>query len=181
MKVAFMGSQPVKAFGDLTAYLALNTQVSQTVSLTILRQGKEEIVRVTLAARPSSTPQPAQGNSASGSIQLGITGTAITPEVAKAMNLPSDQKGVLVKQVAIGSPADRAGLRSSYKPVDINGRRVLVGGDVIVAVGGQTVARMSDLQAFLRQAQSGQQVTFTLLRDGKQVKVEVTLSKASSQ
>ena len=179
--ITAINGQPVKNFGDLTAYLALNTQVGQTVTLTILRQGKEETVQVTLATRPSSTPQAAQGNSASGGIQLGVTGTAITPEIAKAMNLPSEQKGILVEQVTIGSPADKAGLRGSYKPVDINGRRVLVGGDVIVAVGGQTVASMSDLQTFLHQAQSGQQVTFTLVRDGKQVKVEVTLSKAASQ
>jgi serine protease Do len=46
--------QPVKTFDDLVAYLASSTQVNQTVTLTILRNGSEQSVKVTLAARPTS-------------------------------------------------------------------------------------------------------------------------------
>ncbi len=45
-------NQPVKAFDDLTAYLAVSTDVGQKVNLTILRDGKQMSVTVTLEARP---------------------------------------------------------------------------------------------------------------------------------
>jgi serine protease Do len=45
-------SQKVLGFDDIVAYLASSTQVGQTVTLTVLRQGKEETLKVTLAARP---------------------------------------------------------------------------------------------------------------------------------
>jgi serine protease Do len=43
----------VKGFDDLITYLARSTDVGQKITLTMLRQGKEETVEVTLAARPS--------------------------------------------------------------------------------------------------------------------------------
>ncbi len=49
--------QPVKTFDDLTSYLFLNTHVGQTITLTILRNGKQQDVSVTLAARPQAGPQ----------------------------------------------------------------------------------------------------------------------------
>lgn len=44
-------------FDELTSYLFNNTQVGQTVSLTILRQGAEKTVRLTLGAIPNSLSQ----------------------------------------------------------------------------------------------------------------------------
>ena len=41
---------------------------------------------------------------------------------------------------------------------------------------GQTIAGFEDLSAFLQQAEPDQEVTLTLLRDGNQVKVAVTLA-----
>ncbi len=46
--------QPVKSFDDLIAFLARSTQVNQTVTLRILREGKEQNINVTLAARPAA-------------------------------------------------------------------------------------------------------------------------------
>jgi S1-C subfamily serine protease len=53
---------------------------------------------------------------------------------------------------------------------------VLVGGDVIVAIDDQPVVGFQDLSAFLQQAEPDQEVTLTLLRDGSQVEVSVTLA-----
>ena len=49
--VAFDG-QPVKEFEDLVAYLVRSTEVGQEIELTILRDGRERAVTVTLGARP---------------------------------------------------------------------------------------------------------------------------------
>jgi 2-alkenal reductase len=49
--------QPVKAFDDLTSYLFLHTQVGQKVTLTVLRNGKQQDISVTLNARPQAVPK----------------------------------------------------------------------------------------------------------------------------
>lgn len=47
-----IGDQPVTQFDDLLIYLERNTSPGDTVELTILRDGEERVIDVTLAARP---------------------------------------------------------------------------------------------------------------------------------
>jgi serine protease Do len=178
--ITAIDGQPVQSFDDLIAYLLTQTTVNQQVTLTILRDGKEQTVQVTLVARPQPETQHQQvenTTTASNQAWLGLRGATMNPLFAQAMNLPRDQQGILVGQVEIDSPADQAGLQGSYKPVTINGQQLLVGGDVIIAVDGQPITQIEDLQAFLSQAHSGQKVTFTILRDGKQMEVPITLGE----
>lgn len=177
--ITAIDGQPVREFDDLITYLVRSTEVGQTITLTVIRQGKEETVKVTLAARPETATQSAQAeeSGAAKGAWLGIQGVTTTPEIAKAMRLPAGQQGVLVEQVDADSPADRAGLRGSYKPTTIQGQRVLVGGDIIISADDQPVTQMDDLTAFVQQAQPGQEVRLTLLRDGKQVQVTVVLGE----
>jgi serine protease Do len=176
--IVAIDGQTVKEFDDVVAYLARAAEVGQNVSLTVLRDGKEQTIQVTLATRPKSEAQSEQAQA--GQITgawLGIAGQTVTPEIAQAMDLPEDQGGVLVGQVEAGSPADKAGLRGSYKPATINGQSLLVGGDVITALDGQPVNQMEDLQGLIQQAEPGQDVTLTVLRDGRQVEVPVALGE----
>jgi len=163
----------------LLTYLARYTEVGQKVTLTVLRDGKEMKVDVTLGARPTQQRRQAQQAEKSGPHRawLGIVGLTLTPDIAKAMNLPEDQTGVLVVSVVQGSPADKAGLRGSYKPIRIQNQDVLIGGDIIVGYNGQPVETMQDLLAFISQASPGDKVTLTVLRDGKEMEVEVTLGE----
>ena len=106
---------------------------------------------------------------------------ALTPAIAQAMNLPANQQGVLIEQVASGSPADKAGLRGSYMPMTVNGQQILVGGDVITEIDSQSVAQPSDIQSYLGQAQAGQQANLGIIRNGQQLQVSVTLEASSTQ
>jgi len=108
---------------------------------------------------------------------LGLLGLTVTPDVALAMNLASDQQGVLVEQVQQQGPAGRAHLREGSQAFVSNGQRRLIGGDVIVALDGQPVSRLKNMQTFLQQAQPGQTVTLTLLRDMQQMQVQVTCAR----
>ena len=99
----------------------------------------------------------------------------MTPDLAAIMNLPANQAGVLVVSVEQGSPADRAGLRGSFRSANIAGQQVLIGGDVITAVNGQPVTSIQDLQASLQQAGFGSTVMLTIIRDGQQQQVSVQL------
>lgn len=108
---------------------------------------------------------------------LGISGTSLTPKLAEAMGLDSTQRGALVSEIVTGGPADEAGLRASDQQVEIDGQQVMVGGDVIIAVEGENIQDMDDLISYLVGYTSvGQKITLTVLRDGNEVNVDVTLS-----
>jgi S1-C subfamily serine protease len=176
--IVAIDEQSVQAFGDLVTYLARHTNVGEAASLTILRDGREENVPVTLAARPveqEPASQAAQGP-ATGA-WLGIRGLTLTPGIADAMDLPTGQQGVLIAEIIGNTAADRAGLRGGDQVVEIDGQQVQIGGDLIVSVDGEPVTSFEDLKAFLVQAEPGSEVTFTLLRDGDEVTVDVTLGE----
>jgi 2-alkenal reductase len=176
--IVAVDGQPVQDFEDLIAYLADSTEVGQTITLTVLRDGKNETIELTLAARPASEASGSQaGSPGTGGAYLGIAGLTLTPEIAQAMDLSSDQEGVLVSQVQSNSPADQAGLQGSDTPVTVGGQQLLVGGDVITAIDGQPMANMPELQALLQEKTPGQTVTLTILRDGNERMVEVVLGE----
>lgn len=108
---------------------------------------------------------------------LGISGTTLTPELRDAMHLDESQRGVLVAAVSADSPADRAGLRGSDREIEVDGRTLRVGGDVIVSVDGRPINTFDDLLSFIADdAEVGQTVTLGILRNGEQIEVEVTLA-----
>lgn len=171
--ITAIDGQPVMEMNDLIAYLARSTKVDQKVTLTILRDGKQQTVDVTLAARPASQQTTsANSPSATSGIHLGIGGIDVNAAIAKEMNLPSDQQGVLVEQVEPGSLADTAGLKAGTKTVTIDGKQVLVGGDVITALNDQPVTGIQDLKSALSQLPSDHPVSLTVLRDGKEVQIQ---------
>jgi serine protease Do len=179
-----INGQTINTMDQLIAYLADNTSVGQTVTLTILRSGSQQTVSLTLAARPTGaqastqTPQnqQPQGGTSTGAY-LGIQGLSLDSQIAQAMNLPTNQQGVLVEQVQQNGPAAQAGLQGSSQTVTINGQQVTIGGDVITALDGQAVSGMQSLAALLQQYSPGQIVTLTILRNGSQMQVTVTLGQ----
>ena len=113
---------------------------------------------------------------------LGISGSTITREQTIAMGLDKNQRGALVNEVVTGGPADEAGLRGSNRESEIDGQQVPVGGDVIIAINGEEIKGMDELIAFLMgKTTVGETVTLTILRDGEQTQVEVTLAERPQQ
>jgi len=187
--ITAIDGEEVKDFGDLVTHLARHVEVGQTVTLTILRDGKEQAVDVTIAARPDAQPaaerdnsqDQGQGQNQSNGIKLGIAGAAMTPEIAEAMKLPPEQAGVLVLEVQTGTPADNAGLRGGDQAMELNGQNIMVGGDVITAIDGQPVSDIAAIRGFLQQAKPGQEITLDVLRDGKQQEIKVALGQPDGE
>jgi S1-C subfamily serine protease len=107
---------------------------------------------------------------------LGISGTDLDAQRARRFGLSVD-RGVIVLRVVPGSPAARAGLR----PAQMSGLDITQLGDVIVAIDGQPVAGMQDLAARIGAHQPGDTVELTVLRDGRQQTVRVTLGRWPQQ
>lgn len=173
--IVAMNGQPVQSFDDIPAYLARSNQVGDTITLTVMRDGKEKELEVTLDARPTSqTPSQATAREADGA-WLGVEGRTLIPAIAAAMDLAPDQRGVLVEQVLQDSPADEAEIRGSYKNMVFNGETIRIGGDIIVAVDDEQIRTVEDLEHVLGNAQSDDEVTLALVRDGERMEVKVTL------
>jgi len=172
-----INDQPVASFDDLTTYLARYTDVGQTIKLTVLRDGKSETIDITLDARTTSQTASNTDNTDGTSVYLGIQGLDLTSEIAQAMGLDPSQQGVLVDKIVQGSPADEAGLRGDYKSAEIDGQAVQIGGDVIVAVDDQIVDSYRTLLDILSQHQPGDEITLTVLRNGEEIQVDVTLAE----
>lgn len=112
---------------------------------------------------------------------LGISGGNLTADLAEAMNLDRQQRGVLINTVVPGGPAQAAGLQPSTRPVTIDGLQAEVGGDVIVAINDQPVRVFDDLLGYIFAANVGDTVILTILRDGQQQTVEATLEARPRQ
>jgi serine protease Do len=113
---------------------------------------------------------------------IGIEGTTLTPDLAAADNLPSGQQGVLVITVTPNSPASKAGLQGGTQTQTLNGNQVSLGGDVITAVDGQAVTRFEDLTSYLlNNTKAGQTINLTILRNGQQMNVQLTLGVLPGQ
>ena len=105
---------------------------------------------------------------------IGISGASVTPDLARAVNLPVDE-GVLVQTVVKGGPAAKAGIEGGNTSATLEGAEVRLGGDIITQLAGRKIAGMEDLVDFVNGAKSGDRVEVTYLRDGDEKTVSVTL------
>ncbi|UBV43183.1 trypsin-like peptidase domain-containing protein [Deinococcus taeanensis] len=95
----------------------------------------------------------------------------------RQLGLP--EQGLVVGQVAPGSPADRAGLKAGTERQSFRGGLILLGGDVITRAGGEPVDALEDLQAALIDRKEGDVITLTVVRAGESREVRVTLDASS--
>jgi serine protease DegQ len=92
---------------------------------------------------------------------VGIEVQDIVPELADSFGLKGTE-GALIAGVLRGGPADRAGIRP---------------GDVLSAVNGQRVADSTSLLKLIADLEPGKTVPLTLLRQNKEMRVQVSVEK----
>jgi S1-C subfamily serine protease len=111
---------------------------------------------------------------------LGISGLPIGPELAAQLGLASDY-GVLIMQVAAGGAAERAGLHGGNQRAYLGNTPILIGGDLIVAIGGQEIQDLQDIARVMNSHRAGDTVTVTVFRGKKKLDFKVTLGEARQQ
>jgi S1-C subfamily serine protease len=91
----------------------------------------------------------------------------------EALGLPQ-QTGAYVTAVSPDSPAEKAGVQGA----SANGDGVPVGGDLIIGIDGIEVQQFDTLLKYLINNKApGDVVTLTVLRDGQEITLEMTLDK----
>ena len=82
----------------------------------------------------------------------------------------------MVTQVAVGGPADKAGVRGGYIIDNVNGREATLGGDVIVRIDNRTVSTLNDIQTYIgTEKRPGDSVSLSILRSGQPQQVNMIL------
>jgi S1-C subfamily serine protease len=111
---------------------------------------------------------------------LGIRPLAIGPELAEEMGLASDY-GILIIQTTPGGAAEQAGLRGGNQRAYIGNTPVMLGGDLIVAIDGDSVSDLQDLSNAMNKHRAGDAVTVSVYRGKRKMDVRVTLQEARQQ
>ncbi len=107
---------------------------------------------------------------------LGISGPAVTPDVADKYNLAAS-RGVLVESVTSESGADKAGLRAGKTRVVVAGETFVLGGDIIVSFDGQRISSIEQLRDAVAAHKPGDKVKVVIVRDANRTSVTVTLGR----
>jgi serine protease Do len=119
--------------------LVAATQPGTDAQLTILRDGREEQLTVTLGELTAQGGGRDEGEGGGGEQgeggKLGVGVTPLTPELASRLRLPADKEGLVVTEVDPSGPAAEAGLQQ---------------GDLIEQANRQPVRSVEDLRAAIR-------------------------------
>jgi len=135
------------------------TAIEKAVPVEVWRKGKSQTVQVKvgeleaaeesglLANVPEEQTAP-KAPAPKATEALGLKLTGITPELRQQFELKAEQRGVLVTEVASGSPASEKGVRA---------------GDVIVEVGQEEVKSPADVTAKVQKAREQGKKSILLL------------------
>ncbi len=93
---------------------------------------------------------------------IGIQYALLTSRGAVALGLSAQTQGVIVRQVIANSPAQQAGLKAN---------------DVITAINDQQIDEEHPISSILLHRRPGDKVKLTIIRDGKQQTVDLTLGR----
>jgi S1-C subfamily serine protease len=107
---------------------------------------------------------------------LGVQTLPVGGYLAEALELPV-QEGLLVEVAPKGGPAAAAGIHGGDRAAQAGMQRIIIGGDVIVAVDGQKVANSMDLNIALNRKRPGDSVTLTVYRGAKKMDIPVKLGE----
>ncbi len=140
-----INGQKVKDDMDLRFKIA-EIPPGSKATLKIIRDGKEQILTVTIGElpeeEPSQTPEP-------GPEDIGLTVTTLTPRLARSYGLKT-QEGVLVTEVSPFSEAAKKGIQS---------------GDIILEINRNKVTSAREFQQALRRIKTGEPIMLLMRRE----------------
>ena len=96
--------------------------------------------------------------------------------LSAALDLPTE-RGVLLRGVSAGSPAHLAGLRGGDRLVDVRGKTVCAGGDLIIAIDELHFDDLDALMAYLvQEKRPGDEVSLLVIRERRTLELSLQLA-----
>jgi serine protease Do len=144
-------SVPVKDTRDLIGYVSSKAPGSK-VKLTLMRDGREITVIVTLAERQLegiSSGEKGNGNTDEPRGKIGISVAPVTPQIRKSLGLEASVEGLYVEHVKEVSPAYDANIRD---------------GDIITQVNGRMVTSTDEFAKLVKAAAKGEYLRLYVFR-----------------
>lgn len=149
----------VQSSSDLRNKIA-GSDVDSKHKLTVLREGKEKTLTVTLKELPENLAQRQNSNQTTENQDFGMTLRNLTPELAQRYNLDADS-GVLVTNVERGSVAADKGIQP---------------GDVITHIGvDNKINNLSDYEDIMKDHKPGDSILLSIQRGGDTFFVGLTI------
>ena len=160
-----VNGQPVTP-DQTVSYLVANTQVGSRIPLEIIRSGKRATVTVQVSERPteeqlarisgSGTGTPGGSATAPNSPQraLGLSLAPLTPELARAANLPPTARGVIITSIDPNANSAEQGLQRGDLIVSVNNQPVTTPAQVIAAVDAARKAGRSSVLLLVKRGTS---------------------------
>lgn len=100
--------------------------------------------------------------------------------LSKMLNVPFSE-GLLVQRVAYNSPGHTAGIRAGTIPVSIGKHNLLLGGDIIIAIGDKKITNAqkahNDVREHIRNNPDQGLIEITVYRQGREHKINVPKPK----
>ncbi len=158
--IVSLNGEPIDDSNSLRNRVAA-TPPGSSVSLGLVRDGREQSVRVQLGELRSASSKPGAGGAPESRGRLGLAVRPLTPDEAAQMHLESKQ-GLLVSEVDPSGPAADAGIQP---------------GDVIEQVNRRPVTDVGSLRAAVA-ASGGKPVLLLVSRDGQSIFLTVEPPRA---
>jgi S1-C subfamily serine protease len=117
---------------------------------------------------------------------LGISSLPLNARTAElfreaGMEVPVE-RGLLILEAVPGGPAAQAGMQGGDRLVRFGRFNVPLGGDILLAIDGESLETSRDLTLYLdTETDVGQTVTVTFIRDGQEQTLQVTLGERPMQ
>jgi S1-C subfamily serine protease len=142
--------------------LVAATQPGTDAAVTVLRDGREQQLKVTLgefsASAPGGREEGGEGGEQGEGGQLGVEVAPLTPELESRLRVPEGHQGLVVMSVDPAGPAADAGLQQ---------------GDLIEQANRQPIKSIEDLRAAIQAA--GDRPLLLLVTRGEQGSLFVTV------
>ncbi|HEX8842145.1 MAG TPA: Do family serine endopeptidase [Sphingomicrobium sp.] len=149
------------------SYLIANTQVGARIPLEIVRAGKRGTVTIQVGERPTEEQLAALSGGGQGTQgtdntppaiapqkALGLSLAPLTPDLARAANLPATARGVIITAVDPNSDASEQGLQRGDLVVSVNNQPVTTPAQVIAAVDAARKAGRSSVLLLVKRGTS---------------------------
>ena len=160
--ITAVNGQTVKNPRDLAVDIAA-VQPGDEAKLQVLHDGSSKSMLLKVAQLPNE--QLASNETGEPSHErIGLALSPLSPDLRNQLDVPDGTRGVVVRSVEPGSPADQAGIQA---------------GDVVVGIGDKQVTSPSEAASAIRSATKDHAVALRIVRNGQPIFVGINLDQSS--